>query len=138
MECIFCAIVAGEAPASPVYEDDQVLAFLDIRPVNPGHTLVISKVHYPSLAALDPEIGKHLFWVGQQVAAGLRDSELRCEGVNVFLADGAAAFQDVFHVHLHVLPRFKGDAFKITADWTSHPARDELDEIAEHIKRCVK
>jgi histidine triad (HIT) family protein len=137
MDCIFCAIVAGQAPASRVYEDAQVLAFLDIQPVNPGHILVIPKVHWPSLATLDPDVGMQLFRVGQQLAGALRESGLQCEGVNLFLADGAAAFQDVFHTHLHVIPRFTGDSFKIKADWTSRPARVELDDVAEKIRRFV-
>ncbi len=138
MDCVFCAIVAGQAPASRIYEDDLVLAFLDIQPVNPGHTLVIPKAHYPSLAALDPEAGAPLFRVAQRIAAALRASGLPSEGVNFFLADGEAAFQDVFHVHLHVIPRFKGDAFKISADWSQRPARAELDKVAAQISVQVK
>ena len=138
MDCIFCAIRAGEAPASPVYEDDLVLAFLDIQPVNPGHTLVIPKVHASSLADLKPETGAHMFRVAQQVAGALRRTGLRCEGVNLFLADGEAAFQDVFHAHLHIIPRYKGDDFKISADWSQHPSRAKLDEIAAQIKGHVK
>lgn len=137
MGCIFCAIVAGEAPASLVYEDDLVLAFMDIQPVNPGHTLVIPKAHYPYLADLKPEEGAHMFRVAQQIAAALRGTGLRCEGVNLFLADGEAAFQDVFHAHLHVIPRYKGDNFKISADWSQHPSRAELEKTAAQIKDQV-
>jgi histidine triad (HIT) family protein len=135
-DCIFCDLVAGRGAVSPVYEDERVLAFLDVAPVNPGHTLVIPKQHYRSLTDLDEEIGMHLFRVAQRVAHAIRRSALRCEGVNLFLADGEAAFQEVFHVHLHVLPRFHGDSFKIDADWSIQPCRTELDEIAAQISRA--
>ena len=95
-DCIFCAIVAGQAPASVVYHDDHCTAFLDIQPVNPGHVLVVPNDHATYLADLPPATGGHLFQVAQQLAAALRKSGLRCEGVNLFLADGKAAFQEVF------------------------------------------
>ncbi|MBN1964143.1 MAG: HIT domain-containing protein, partial [Anaerolineae bacterium] len=95
-DCIFCRIVAGQAPASIIYADDVALAFLDINPVNPGHVLVIPRVHAPYLADLDEAAGMHLWRIAQRTAAALRESGLHCEGVNLFLADGEAAFQDVF------------------------------------------
>lgn len=135
-DCIFCDLVAGRGAVSTVYEDDRVMAFLDIAPVNPGHTLVIPKQHYRSLADLDEEVGMHLFRVAQRVAQAIRRSGVRCEGINLFLADGEAAFQEVFHAHLHVVPRFRGDSFKIDADWSIQPCRTELDELATQISRA--
>ena len=108
-DCVFCSIVRAEAEASCVFEDEIALAFLDTQPVTPGHLLVVPKAHASYLADLDEESGGHLFSVAMSLAAGLRRSGLRCEGVNLFLADGVAAFQSVFHVHLHVIPRFEGD-----------------------------
>ena len=134
-DCIFCAIVAREAPASIVYEDEIVCSFLTIGPVNPGHLLVIPKQHRPFLSDLDEETGMHLFKVTMQMTRALRSSGLLCEGVNLFLADGETAFQEIFHVHMHVFPRFQGDSFKIDANWENKPSREELDEIAEHIQR---
>ena len=134
-DCVFCAIVAGKAPASVVYEDNIVCSFLTIGPINPGHLLVIPKQHKPFLSDRDEETGMHLFKVTMQLAKALRHSGLRCEGINLFLADGEAAFQEVFHVHMHVLPRFQGDPFKIDANWEIKPSRQELDEIAERIQR---
>lgn len=131
--CVFCEIVAGSAESSTVYEDEWVLAFMDIRPVATGHVLVIPKEHAPYLADLDEELGAQMFRVGQRVAAGLRRSGLPCEGVNMFLADGEAAFQEVFHVHLHVFPRTPGDGFHIDADWRERPRR-ELDETAARVR----
>ena len=111
---MFCKIVAGAAPASVVYTDDRTVAFLDIAPITPGHLLVVPRTHAETLSELDPEIGGLLFRTGQRLAAGLRMSGVRADGVNFFLADGAPAGQEVFHVHLHVLPRWKGDGFKLS------------------------
>lgn len=136
-DCVFCRIVAGVSPASVVYEDEVVMAFLDTRPVNPGHALVIPTRHAASLAELDEETGRHLWTVAQRTAAALRRSGVRCEGVNLFLADGEAAFQEVFHVHLHVFPRYRGDPFRLAADWTACPPREELDRIAAQIRTAL-
>lgn len=130
---IFTDIVAGRAPASKVYEDDDVLAFMDIRPFTPGHLLVIPKVSARSLAELDPVIGGKLFQVGQRLAAALRDSEVGADGVNFFLADGVTAGQEVFHVHLHVIPRTKGDGFGLRGRPTM-PPRADLDYLATSIR----
>lgn len=131
--CVFCDIIAGEEPASIVYQDDLVIAFMTIGPVNPGHTMVVPKEHHPYLDSMDEETGAHLFKITQRIAQAIRRSDIHCEGINLFLADGEAAFQDVFHLHMHVIPRFKGDHFKISADWDAHPPREELDHIAKSI-----
>jgi diadenosine tetraphosphate (Ap4A) HIT family hydrolase len=136
-ECVFCEIVAGRAPASVVYEDDASMAFMDIGAVNPGHLLVIPKRHVVGLEDLDDETGMHLFRVTTSMAAAVRRSGLRCDGINLFLADGEAAFQEVFHLHLHVLPRFQGDSFRIDADWSVRPPREELDQTAALIRRAM-
>ena len=138
--CIFCKIVAGELPSSTVYEDDQVVAFLDIRPINPGHTLVIPKHHAANLAELDPEIGGRITQVGMKIASALRRSGLRCEGVNLWLADGKVAGQEVFHVHMHVIPRFSGDGLRIQAgpDYGRTPSRSELADNAISISQALK
>ena len=115
VSCIFCAIVAGDAPAHRVYEDDDVLAFMDIRPMSPGHTLVIPKHHASGLEDLDPALGGHVFQVAQRIARGLRRSTLDVDGVNLVLSDGKAAMQTVFHVHIHALPRRKGDKLSIAS-----------------------
>ena len=132
--CVFCDIVAGDAPASLVHADDVVVAFMDIRPATPGHLLVIPTQHAADLAGLDEETGAHLFRVAMRLARAIRRSGVRCEGVNLFLADGEAAGQEVFHVHLHVIPRFAGDSFRIDADWPVAPSRADLDAIAVQIR----
>jgi histidine triad (HIT) family protein len=114
--CVFCDIMAGRAEASVPYEDDAVVVVMDVNPVAPGDALVIPRVHAVGLEDLDEETGTHMWRTGHRLARALRHSGLRCEGVNVFLADGEAAFQEVFHVHLHVFPRHSGDGFKLEVD----------------------
>jgi len=140
MSCIFCEIIGGQAPGSFVYEDEAVVAFMDIQPVNPGHLLVVPRDHVPHLADLDPQVGGHLFRVGQRLAAALRRSDLRCEGINLYVADGEAAGQEVWHVHLHVLPRFDGDGFglRFGPDYGRRPGRDSLDDTAAAIRRALE
>jgi histidine triad (HIT) family protein len=134
-ECVFCRIVRGEAERSVVYEDDVVLVVMDIEPVNEGHALVLPKRHALSLAELDEASTARLFPVGVGTAAALRAAPIRCEGVNLVLADGEAAGQDVDHVHLHVIPRYSGDALRITREGTpDFPPRAELDAVAERLR----
>lgn len=138
-DCIFCAILAGKLPSSRPYEDDQVIALMDTRPVNPGHLLVIPKRHAAHLADLPPEVGAQMFRVGQRMAGALYSSGLRCEGINLYLADGERAGQEVFHVHLHVLPRYKGDGFglKLGPEYGFTPPRAVLDEAASMIRGAL-
>ena len=132
-ECIFCAIAAGKAAASIVHSDEQVVAFMDIRPVARGHVLVVPRQHADGLTDLDVEDGAQMFRVAQRMAAAIRRSGLPCEGVNLFLADGKIAGQEVLHVHLHVLPRNPRDGFRVRMDWRL-PPRAELDEEAGLIR----
>ena len=133
-ECIFCEIVAGRSPVSAFYEDEWVLGLMTLGPVTEGHAMVIPKQHATYLADMDEQTGRHLWSVAQRAAAAIRASGVRCEGVNLFLADGAAAFQHVFHVHLHVFPRYAGDTFMLTADWSNRPPREELDRVARELR----
>ncbi len=135
--CVFCTIVASEAPASIVYRDDSVMAFMDIRPVNAGHVLVTPLKHEMSVLSLGDDTASHMFTVGRRVAAALKDAGVRLEGFNLFLADGAVAGQTVFHVHLHVLPRFVGDGlgFRRSAEMNA-PPQSELNDTAGRIRRA--
>jgi histidine triad (HIT) family protein len=138
-DCVFCKIVKGLAPASVVYSDEKVMAFLDIQPVNFGHVLVIPRAHAKELSELDPEIGGQMFKAAMVVAEGLRKSGVKCDGVSLFLADGEAAFQEIFHVHLHVIPRFRGDGFELrfSPSYGTKPGRKEMDTIAEQIRKAI-
>jgi diadenosine tetraphosphate (Ap4A) HIT family hydrolase len=109
MSCVFCAIVAGEAPAIRIHEDDEYLAILDIRPFTRGHTLVIPKRHTVDLTDTPPEIVAGMAILGQRIAKAARNSGLHADGNNIAINDGKPAFQSVFHIHLHVVPRRQGD-----------------------------
>ncbi len=130
--CTFCKIVRRELPASILAEDDDALAFLDIRPINPGHFLVIPKAHAARLADLPPGLGGRVFEMAGSLVPALYRSGVKCEGVNIHLADGEVAGQEIFHVHLHVYPRWVGDGvgLRMGPRYGTMPARDELDRLA--------
>ena len=134
-DCLLCGLVAGDLEVSLVHESERTSVFMDIQPVVRGHMLVVPRTHAAYLADLEPEDGAAVFRAGQLAAAALRASSLRCEGVNLFLADGEAAGQEVFHVHLHVIPRYDGDGFglRFPPDYSIRP-RAELDEAAEALR----
>ncbi len=108
---IFAKILRGEIPSHRLYEDDKCLAILDIFPVNLGHLLVIPKAKAQLVSELAPDLAAHLMAVGARLSKALRQAAPRCEGVNFWISDGAAAGKEVPHVHLHVIPRFAGDGF---------------------------
>lgn len=136
-DCEFCDVVAGDAPASVVHETDRVVAFVDVHPVTPGHTLVVPRDHARGLGDLDPEDGAAMMRVAMQVAGAFPAVDaVGAEGVNLFLADGAVAGQEVFHAHLHVVPRHEGDGVSVQWD-RDVPSREELDEVAAAIGERV-
>ena len=109
MSCVFCAVIAGDAPGVRIYEDDDYLAILDIRPIVRGHTLVIPKKHTVDLTDTPADTVAGMVRIGQRIAKAARASELEADGNNIVINDGRAAFQSVFHIHLHVAPRKSGD-----------------------------
>ncbi|MDQ7811033.1 HIT family protein [Amycolatopsis sp. A133] len=135
-ECVFCAIGTGQAPAAFVHEDDDFVAIVDLRPVTTGHLLVLPRAHHADLASLPSAAGERMFAIAQQLAAALRRTDLKCEGINLFLADGKAAGQEIPHVHLHVIPRFAGDGFVLDADWRVR-SREELVEVAAKVRAAL-
>ena len=139
-DCVFCDIVNGHAEATLVWADDLVSTFLDIQPVNSGHMDIVPNVHASHLADLPEDTGAHMFQIAQRFSRALRESGLPCEGVNMFLADGEAAMQEVFHVHLHVFPRFSGDGFglRFGEDYFTKPTRVELEETGQMIREAIE
>jgi len=138
--CIFCDILDGTEDASFVHSDDLVSAFMDTRPINTGHVRVVPNLHHPYLSDLPDEVGERMFTVSRAVAAALRRSGLECEGINLFLADGERAMQEVLHCHIHVFPRFAGDGFRLRFGAHYHfvrPARWELDAAAERLRNVI-
>jgi diadenosine tetraphosphate (Ap4A) HIT family hydrolase len=112
MRCVFCGIVAGKAPAVRIYEDDGYLAILDTRPFTRGHTLVLPKQHTADLTDTPAKTLAGMTAVGQRIARAARATEL-ADATNLAINDGRAAFQTVFHIHLHVLPRRNGDKLSV-------------------------
>jgi diadenosine tetraphosphate (Ap4A) HIT family hydrolase len=139
VDCIFCRILAGSAPASFIYEDALCSAFLDIQPVTRGHVLVVPKRHAVLLGDLDEGAAGQLLVAAQRIAAALRPSPIACEGINLFLADGRVAGQEVWHAHLHVIPRTSGDGFglRFPPDYGRRPTRSELDDVASRIRDAL-
>src|SRR2546428_4203109 len=138
-DCIFCKIVRREMPASVVREDDSTLAFLDIRPMNPGHVLVIPKTHAVYVEDLPPGGAGPVLEAPQEVSRALRPSGIRCEAVSFYLANGSEAGQEVRHVHLHLIPRWKGDGsgLRVRPGYGRIADRKELDDLAGKIRAAM-
>ncbi len=135
-ECVFCQIIEGKASASVVYSDGSIIAFMDIAPIVAGHLLVVPRRHAELLGDLQAGEGSACWVVAETLARALRGSGLRVEGVNFFVADGEAAFQDVPHFHIHVIPRHTGDGFSLSfpEDYGRPVDRTELDDAAARIR----
>ena len=137
-DCIFCKIINGDIPSSKVYEDEHVLAFLDISQVTKGHTLVIPKIHKENVYELTPEIAAHVFEAVPKIARAIKQ-EFSPIGMNVLNNNGEHAGQSVFHFHIHLLPRYgEGDGFG--AVWKTHTSEytpEELKSIASSIGQHI-
>ena len=131
-DCIFCQIVSGQIPSSKVYEDEEVLAFLDITQVTTGHTLVIPKKHYRNMLEMDAEAASSLFARVPKIAKQLQD-KLGASGVNIINNNEEAAGQTVFHTHVHLLPRFDAtDGLRLTFE-THEPDFAALAQLAQEV-----
>ena len=134
-DCVFCEILAGTSPASFTYQDDTVVAFMDVQPITHGHMLVVPREHAVLMADLNETVAMRTFRVARKLSSVVR-SALGAGGVNLFVADGEIAFQDVPHFHVHVIPRYPKDGFGLTFPKTYNqaPSRAELDTIASAIR----
>ena len=135
-DCIFCKIIAGEIPSVKVYEDDDVIAFMDISPVIHGHTLVLPKTHVPNLLEAPDGVLAKVFSVAKRIA-NAQMKAFRADGVNIHQTNGAAAGQSVFHLHVHVIPRYNDDGH--SWNWTSRPyaSPDEAARLAQAIRDAL-
>lgn len=139
MSCIFCKIINNEMPASKVYEDEHVLAFMDIRPVNEGHLLVVPKEHHTLLRNLPLALADHLFKTAIRIERVLWESGIVCEGTNILQNNGASAWQEVYHVHVHIIPRLSGDHQRIKLSLSPlKPEREALDKIGKQIAEAIE
>jgi len=131
--CLFCKIVAGEIPSTKVFEDDRVLAFMDINPINTGHLLVIPKKHAATIFEIDPDDLTAVMLIVQKLALAQK-SALDMEGLNIIQSNGRVANQIIDHLHVHLIPRWHEDGFPAT-DWKLVPGNmDEIAATAEKIK----
>jgi histidine triad (HIT) family protein len=133
-DCIFCQIAAGAAPSFAVCEDAQTLAFLDLFPVAPGHTLVITRDHFENLFEASAEALRAVAATSKRVAGAIR-KQLAPDGLSVFQLNGAAAGQTVFHYHMHLLPRRSGDPLQLHSRVRGDP--DDLERIAERLRTAL-
>ncbi len=130
--CVFCKIVAGELPAHVVAQDERTIAFLDINPASAGHTLVVPRAHARDLIEIGAEDLAAVALSAQRVAGALQD-RLGADGVNLINSCGAAAWQVVFHFHVHVIPRYAGD--RLRHPWIPGPGDSEtLAAIAAQLR----
>jgi histidine triad (HIT) family protein len=138
-QCIFCKIIRGDIPCAKVFENEHVLAFLDISQVTKGHTLVIPKVHKKDIYELTPDVASHLFEAVPQIANAIKE-QYEPVGLNILNNNGEAAGQTVFHYHMHILPRYgEGDGFG--AVWKSHQSEytsEDLQNIASTISEAIR
>lgn len=136
MDCVFCSIIVGDIPAIKVYEDNDTLSFMDINPGNPGHLLVIPKQHYRNIFDIPPETAGKIMEIGAKLAGVIRDV-LNPDGLNLFQSSESAAFQSVFHFHLHLLPRWEGDSLLLP--WTPKPGdMDAIRKVAAQLQEHLK
>ncbi len=135
-ECVFCQIVAGEADASIAYQDDSTLAFMDLGQFHPGHALVVPRRHVRDIYGLDEETGGALMAAISRVAEGVREA-FKPHGINIWQSNGAP-WQEVFHLHFHVLPRWRDDGLlRFTPPDRARPSRKELDGQAAQIRTAL-
>ncbi len=132
METIFTKIIKGEIPCAKIYEDNQIFAFLDINPINPGHTLVIPKESYENIFEIPNEVLEKMIVIAKQIATKQKEV-LNADGINIGMNNGKDAGQEVFHAHIHVIPRYKDDGYKL---WHGkvYESEEQKIEIQEKLK----
>lgn len=130
-DCIFCKIIRGEIPSYKIYEDDFVFAFLDVNPLAKGHTLIIPKEHKKDIFEIE-DLDK-IVSVAKIIANKMKES-LNCEGVNIYHASGEAAGQTVFHFHMHLIPRRKGDNVDFSSLKVIKVEKDEFEDLSSKLK----
>jgi histidine triad (HIT) family protein len=131
--CAFCKIVRKQAPASLVYEDEKVMAFLDIRPLNEGHTLVIPKEHYETIYEIPEELIAYLHKIVKRTALAVKKAT-EADGISIIQQNGKAANQEVSHLHVHVIPRYEGQKLARFGE-ISKADRGKLNQVASKMRR---
>jgi histidine triad (HIT) family protein len=134
--CVFCKIVRKQAPASLVYDDENVLAFLDTRPLNEGHTLVIPKEHYVNVFEAPEELVAHLYRIVRRVALAVKEST-KADGISVIQQNGKAAGQEIFHLHVHVIPRYERQKLLRFGE-IPEADREKLNRVAANLRQHIE
>ncbi|MDO8572860.1 MAG: HIT family protein [bacterium] len=130
-DCLFCKIINGDIPSAKVYEDQHSYAFLDIKPINAGHTLLVPKKHFANLYEMPDDVLANLTPTIKKLAIAIKKS-VGADGINIGMNNDSAAGQLVFHAHIHIMPRFKNDGHE---HWHGKPYQDgEIDNVAQKIK----
>lgn len=132
-DCIFCKILADEIPSTVVYEDDLFRAILDVNPAARGHVIILPKNHAANLFELPDEEASKILIVAKKIAKAVMET-YHCDGINILQNNGEASGQTVFHLHVHVIPRFEGDRDHINIGWKPGETPEDLQAIAEEIK----
>ncbi|MGD9809267.1 MAG: HIT family protein [Deferribacterales bacterium] len=136
MDCIFCKIIAGEIPCSKVYEDTLFIAFLDINPVHKGHLLIVPKRHFVNMLDTPDVEAVEIYKVARDLGKAVMEAT-GCDGVNLVQNNNAAAGQEVFHSHLHIIPRYEDDGLHFASIKKEYDSFDEMGEMAEKIKNAL-
>ena len=131
-DCIFCKIANGEIPSHTLYEDGECRVIFDISPASKGHAIILPKKHAANIFEISEEDASKIYVVAKKVAAALSE-ELHCDGVNILQNNGEAAGQTVFHLHMHIIPRYKDDTVNIKWNPTN-PDEALLDQLSEKLK----
>ncbi|MBW3019722.1 HIT family protein [Candidatus Woesearchaeota archaeon] len=132
-DCIFCKIIKNEIPCDHIYDDENFLAFLDIRPVNKGHVLIVPREHHTNLLDMPPELLEKYLPVIQKIAKATVKA-VKADGCNVSINNGAASGQVIFHTHFHIIPRFENDGLKV---WPRNEETFNFKEVGESIKKLL-
>lgn len=135
-DCIFCKIIAGEIPSTKIYEDDEVLAFLDLSQATPGHTLLVPRQHVQDIFAYDADLASRVFARLPKIARAIKASDPAITGMNIINNNGAIAYQSVFHSHIHLIPRYtEADDFSIHfGDHSDQSTPAGLEAVAAKIR----
>jgi len=133
--CIFCKIIDGSIPSTVVYEDDDFKAIMDIAPAAKGHVLILPKKHCADLLSIDPDVAAKALGVASKIANAQKKA-LGCDGINLLQNSGEAAWQSVFHLHIHLIPRYNNDNLSLPWEHLSY-ADGEAQEYADKIRACI-
>lgn len=136
--CVFCKIVEGQIPSNLIYSDEHIFAFLDINPANKGHTIIIPRKHYETFNEIPASELGHLFEIVQKISEAM-EKNLKAGGYNVLSSNKRPAGQEIDHVHIHVIPRYKGDEMQVRMGWTYKKYEgNEIKEVADKIRKGLR